>query len=129
MTIPMLTDASDYLVPDKTNIQTQFILKLSSIHIGILDLVPVYYTDPNKLNKSGLQECLVSRINIPSEFRGQGHGTTLLNSCLQYADDNKLVLLIEVSSSGDMSNTQLSNWYRKFGFVDSEDILVRLPAN
>jgi GNAT superfamily N-acetyltransferase len=129
MTIPMLTDASDYLAPDKTNIQTQFILKLSSIHIGILDLVPVYYTDPNKLNMLGLQECLVSRINIPSEFRGQGHGTTLLNSCLQYADDNKLVLLIEVSSSGDMTNTQLSNWYRKFGFVDSEGLLVRLPAN
>jgi predicted GNAT family N-acyltransferase len=115
-------------LPTKTNIQTQFILRLSKIRIGILDIVPVYYTDPNKLNMLGLQECLVSRINIPSEFRGQGHGTTLLNSCLQYADDNKLVLLIEVSSSGDMTNTQLTNWYRKFGFLDSEGLLVRLPV-
>ena len=68
MTIPMLTDASDYLVPDKTNIQTQFILKLSSIHIGILDLVPVYYTDPNKLNKLALTYTIKKRIELRNEI-------------------------------------------------------------
>jgi ribosomal protein S18 acetylase RimI-like enzyme len=119
------------LMPNDLNIQTQFDIKLSSIHMAILDMVPVSHIEES-FNTLGLRECLVTRLNVPEKYRQLGWGTKLLNKCIEYADEHKLVLLLEVAPSGGMNSTQLTAWYCKFGFVGDitgfpAGLMARMP--
>ena len=57
------------------------------------------------------------RVNVPVEYRKAGIGRLLLSDVLIEADKHKINMYLEVYSSGWMSNEELSEWYKRYGFV------------
>ncbi len=76
-------------------------------HRGIADLVKPGELTPN---------WTITRINIPEQFRGNGYGTALLQRILDDADDDGVILQLEVSPSGPLNYLQLVRWYSRHGF-------------
>jgi GNAT superfamily N-acetyltransferase len=60
---------------------------------------------------------LLTRINIPAQFRRQGHGNLLLKKVLDAADKDGVTLFLHVASYGTMTDEQLEAWYRRNGFI------------
>lgn len=71
----------------------------------------------------------ITRLNVPLEFRGQGFGRQLINLILSDADKFGATLYLQVSSSGELDNTDISKWYSRNGFVESslETFQIRRP--
>lgn len=92
--------------------------KLDSISLAVLDVCE-YEND---------KQFLITRINIPSRHRNKGVGTRLLSKCCQIADLNNYTLFIQVSAYSEemnMSNSDLTNWYGKFGFTGDMSLMKR----
>jgi len=76
-----------------------------------IDRVGIYF---EKANGS----LFLSDLYIKEEFRGQGLGSKVMNSIIQFADNNNLpVVLIPEPDDEDVSPKQLVDFYKKFGFV------------
>lgn len=76
-----------------------------------IDRVGIYF---EKANGS----LFLSDLYIKEEFRGQGVGSKVMNSIIQFADNNNLpVVLIPEPDDEDVSPKQLISFYKKFGFV------------
>ncbi len=76
-----------------------------------IDRVGIYF---EKANGS----LFLSDLYIKEEFRGQGVGSKVMNSIIQFADNNNLpVVLIPEPDDEDVSPKQLIDFYKKFGFV------------
>jgi ribosomal protein S18 acetylase RimI-like enzyme len=78
---------------------------------GIVDLV-------DTSSWCGSKTFLITRINVPPQYRRRGVATSLLQQVLADADKEGVTLWLEVLSSGDMTDEQLGKWYEKFGFVE-----------
>lgn len=65
-----------------------YMVKLSGTRIAIADLVDYYGRGK-----------IITRINVPAEFRGKGHGTALLKQIIEDADREKIALYLEIQSS------------------------------
>lgn len=76
-----------------------------------IDRVGLYYDRNNG-------SLFLSDFYIKPEHRGKGVGTKIMNSIVQFADSMKLpVVLIPEPDDDNMSETDLINFYKKFGFV------------
>lgn len=74
------------------------------------------YQSSNKPNKMTL-----SRIEVPSEMRGQGAGSDAMNQIVDYATQNgKTVTLSPSTSFGGSSVNRLKDFYKRFGFVENK---------
>lgn len=82
---------------------------------AIADLVPY------------LDGMLLTRINVPEKSRQKGYGSRLLRNILNEADRTQTKLYLAPSSSGWMTNPQLSRWYNRHGFVWAGEIMLRNP--
>lgn len=72
---------------------------------------------------------IITRMNVPVQFRRKGFGRELLRSILDAADEEKVILYLEVASSGEMGNKVLEDWYSRRGFeYQTDGIWKRRPA-
>jgi GNAT superfamily N-acetyltransferase len=64
------------------------------------------------------------------EARGKGHGNRALSQICQWADKHKieLKLWVEQYDNGPLNNSQLVQFYRKFGFKGTQDGMTRIPG-
>lgn len=77
----------------------------SNIRIAVADLHP---------HMGGWR---ISRIEVPTLYRGKGHGTALLKRICDNADREGVVLYLEpTASSGGLTQTNLVRWYRRHSF-------------
>lgn len=83
----------------------------------------VYFVDLEKGVRALLQ---LSRLNgyhevanlfVPVAHRGKGHGRTLLKRCVDDADSEGVVLTLLVATGGGLTDDQLAQWYRRYGFA------------
>lgn len=73
----------------------------------------------------------ITRINVPSEFRGRGYGSLLLKQVLTAADHDLVRLSLEIYPSGPLSHDDLEAWYKRHGFIQSKwlpGIYIRRPV-
>lgn len=88
-------------------------------HRGIADLVK-----PGELT----DYWTITRINIPAEHRGHGYGSDLLRRILADADEEGVILALEVFPSGPLDYDVLEQWYGRYGFqMTSQGYLLRIP--
>jgi GNAT superfamily N-acetyltransferase len=63
--------------------------------------------------------------NVYSQIRGQGHASALFEDIIRFADENRMMLWLEVRRYGKpqsgLSNSGLVTFYQKFGFVIVDD--------
>jgi GNAT superfamily N-acetyltransferase len=69
---------------------------------------------------------IITRINVPTPHRSKGIGSKLLKQAIGYADIHKIVLFLEIYSSGPLTREQLIEWYTRYGFLPGE-VMVRAP--
>lgn len=72
---------------------------------------------------------MITRINVPKPHRGNGVGSKLLSTICKDADELGATLKLEINSYGEMTDAQLKEWYKRYGFAyDFEERLwVREP--
>jgi len=91
-----------------------------------------FYEDFPQFPKGSMDGAVfVHGFNVPKE-RGKGIGRKLLNSTLDWADQNqKPIFLIPAAQPdealGGLTQEQLKNWYKRNGFEDRVDYMVRMP--
>lgn len=78
---------------------------------SIADLIPAH----EMLNSNGM---IISRINVPQQHRGKGHGTALLKQIMAEADKERLTLFLEIVPSGPLDYNALKAWYERYGFKE-----------
>lgn len=92
-----------------------YTIQLSPTKIAIADLTDYY--------GEGL---IITRINVPIQYRGLGHGSKLLDEICGEADMDGIKLHLEISPSDGLDYNQLDAWYRKRGFK-YRGIYIRKP--
>jgi len=102
----------------KPKLQSCFTIKLSDYQCAIADLCEYYG-----------KGYLLTRVNVPAEFRGKGYATQLLKQVLAAADEAQITLLLEVAPGigSSMTAEQLRAWYSRHGFLDWKGIMRRKP--
>lgn len=95
--------------------RSSFYEKLSNTAIAVLDLV-----------EHTPKEMVITRINVPHEFRGRGVASRLLAQVIKEADFSGITLSLNVQSSGGLNDSQLDAWYRRHDFSGS-GLLQRKP--
>ena len=75
---------------------------------------------------------LVTRVNVPKEFRRKGIGTEMLNELISDAEKEGVTLYIEPNPYPDVSMTkvELVKFYKKFGFkfISYNEYMKREPS-
>ena len=69
------------------------------------------------LEKAGSDVCYLERLAVLPEHRRKGFGKTLVNHIF---DEAKKIGIQRVEIGIISRDTELKNWYRKFGFVEKE---------
>ena len=59
---------------------------------------------------------MITRINTPAKFRGQGIASALLNHVLARADRLGVVMTLSIQPSDGLDHAALDAWYRRHGF-------------
>lgn len=97
-------------------LKTCYITRLSPVRIAILDCCDYY----------GLGY-IITRINVPKDFRGAGHASALLRQCTDAADSEHVRLFLEISPSDGLNYEQLEQFYMRHGFRRWKGIYRRDP--
>lgn len=84
---------------------TSFYRKVGEYDLAVADLVQMSFG-----------RMLITRINVPVKYRGEGIGSGLLKEICCEADKYRMELILEVMSSGDLSDEELVDWYSRHGF-------------
>lgn len=63
---------------------------------------------------------------LASKTQKNGHGSALLHHFITYCDSLKLQCYLHIEKVDDVYIKRLSEWYSKFGFVDSQNVLFPL---
>lgn len=71
----------------------------------------------------------ISNLWIRPEARSGGVGTGLMQRVIKYYGDKKLYLTAEIFDNSPLTQDELENWYKKFGFVGSHEGKMSRPAN
>lgn len=90
--------------------KSTYTIKLSSTRLAVLDVTML---------EENLAE--ITRVNVPLEFRGQGHGSDLLQQVIDDADVEEINLQLFINPYGSMTYEQLQRWYEDNGFEEAED--------
>lgn len=61
------------------------------------------------------------KISVAEEHRAKGYGSEVLKKLVGYLDRNQIDLYAYIHSSGSLSEQQLAAWYKRHGFVDSDE--------
>jgi len=78
----------------------------------------------------------LARIIIKDEFRGGGIGSDIMNTLVNYADNNKKIVTLTPSSDFGGNKNRLVQFYKRFGFklnkgvhksYEYMDTMVRYP--
>lgn len=77
------------------------------VAISVLDTVPY---------DGGQRARYITRIQVPESHRQRGHGASLMRECCQWADEVGCTLWLEIGSYGPLDNSQLYEWFGRFGF-------------
>lgn len=103
-----------------------YLIRLSDIRSAVADTMRVEARD---FGLDTDQKCrLITRINVPVGFRGNGIGSELLSTLLNDADSEDVILLLSIQPYGDMTYDQLLDWYTRHGFEPTDDeVFVRFP--
>lgn len=64
----------------------------------------------------------ITRINVPTPFRGRGHGSQLLQQICDAADEAQVILSLEIMPSGPLDYEALQDWYWRYGFYELQSI-------
>lgn len=70
---------------------------------------------------------IITRVNVPHERRGQGHGRALMQRVCAAADATRTTLYLEILPSGGLDYDQLEAWYSRLGFIHHLGIYRRRP--
>lgn len=97
--------------------KTCYHTKLGGYQAAIADLCDYYG-----------QGLILTRINVPKDFRNQGHGGRLLDEICAEADKDHIWLYLEISPSGGLDYDQLQTWYESRGFRQRMGIFTRPPG-
>lgn len=89
--------------------KTCHVIKLSPVRIAIADLCE--YEDGY----------IITRINVPHEFRGKGYGSQLLETIIEDARIHRVNLYLWISPSDGLNYTQLESWYTRHGFEKCDE--------
>lgn len=63
----------------------------------------------------------VADITVYAQHRGRGHGSEILDQICRMADEEGVKLMLNVSSSGPMTDEDLEGWYGRRGFAFAEE--------
>lgn len=86
-------------------ISLQISKKLDAANLAVLDMCHFSSTS-----------LLITRINVPMKYRGQGHAHDLLVQAIDMVDKLDLGLRLEVQPSDGLSYAKLVAWYERHGF-------------
>lgn len=67
---------------------------------------------------------LITRINVPREYRFLGIGTRLLQRILDDADREGIDLELWPMPSGGLKYRELVSWYERHGFVQDKKTVI-----
>jgi GNAT superfamily N-acetyltransferase len=67
---------------------------------------------------------MLTRINVPTPYRGQGHASKLLKQILADADAEGITIHLHASPSGGLDESQLIAWYERHGFVTKNCLIM-----
>ena len=83
----------------------------------------------NPLPMLDVNSALITRINVPDRYRGNGIGSKLLQQILKDADQEGITLYLEILASGGLTYIQLDAWYRRHGFIwdEEQSLMFRKP--
>jgi predicted GNAT family N-acyltransferase len=84
-----------------------YIVKVAPHRIAIADL---------SKHHDRLNTYVIHRINVPKEFRGQGHARELMRQIIKDADRENVTLTLGISPSDGLTFEQLRQWYERRGF-------------
>lgn len=96
--------------------KSTYFIRVSDIRIAILDNCDYY-----NLGR------IITRINVPQEYRRQGVGSNLLKMVCEDADKEKIRLFLEIFPSGEATYEVLEHWYLKYGFKHFNGLYLRVP--
>lgn len=93
-------------------------------HRAIADIF-LYPSD----DEESSSQYMITRINVPREHRSKGIASRLLKRITDDADEEGVVLLLEISPSDGLNYSQLLSWYTKCGFrkICNSSLLERQP--
>lgn len=104
----------------RSRMQSCYGLSLGTHRMAVADLI-----SPGELTPGWT----ITRLHVPTAFRGNGHGSALLNLVLADADKLNVRLYVEPFSSGPLDHDALVAWYQRHGFVKWRYGYLRRPAN
>lgn len=90
--------------PDYARLLSRY-KRLGGVALAVLDCVE---THPGV--------CMITRINTPAKFRGQGIASELLSQALACADAHGVVMTLSIHPSDGLDHDALDAWYRRHGF-------------
>jgi len=101
---------------EKPRMKSCFTIRLSDVNVAIADLCEYYG-----------EGYLITRINVPAPWRGQGYGSQLLREITIESDVKGIDLLLEVIPAIDkrLDKDQLTAWYKRHGFEYWKGIMRR----
>jgi GNAT superfamily N-acetyltransferase len=120
----------------KRNVIEQYI-RIDVVSLAVLDSIDLGCTielveelSEKILPRHGLKAHLITRINVPREYRQQGYGRAMLKAACVAADEAGITLFIEALPYADslMDTEALTSWYERAGFAVHGGILRRLPV-
>ena len=62
-------------------------------------------------------DMLITRINVPIQYRMAGLGSKILREICKDADRQRVNLVVEPVASGGLTQKSLTDWYERHGFV------------
>lgn len=86
--------------------KTCYTKQVAPHRIAILDLI-----------KKSEYSYIISRINVPENYRNLKHGSDLLDQCIKDADTENVTLSLYIYPSGSLNFTELKRWYERRNFI------------
>lgn len=74
----------------------------------------------SEINTAG-DKWVFNRIFVAEEHRAKGYGSAVLKKLTAYLDRNRIHLYAYIYSSGSLNEKQLMDWYKRYGFTESQD--------
>jgi ribosomal protein S18 acetylase RimI-like enzyme len=86
---------------------------------------PVYVFLYEKKNDAYRRKIVtLSIINVAQGYRRQGIGSKVMAELINFADNNKIILVLTPATDYGMSKTALSKFYKSFGFKKNNDTSI-----
>lgn len=92
-----------------------------SIEQGYICFFAKTDTQPAQIEASEVKKntWYINRLIVPKKIRSMGLATKLLQAITTWADQNDLVLILEINAYGQLDRDQLQKLYSKYGFIES----------